>query len=99
MRHNSFITLYGTNVIGDGFGGKKVEYLNPINYDSTVSIKSNDLKPKPSGLGYYRIITVMLEKNVLATGDTIEHDGVKYRITRKVAYELSFLEAFVGYEV
>lgn len=99
MRHNSEITLYKTVEIPDGYGGKKKTLSDPIVYPATVSVGKNELSPKPSGLGYYRIITVMLAKNVLKVKDNIEHNGVKYNIADKVLYEHSFLEAFIGYEV
>lgn len=99
MRHNSEITLYQKAIVKDGFGGQKVSYSNPIVYEATASVGKNELSPKPSGLGYYRILTIMLEKDILKVKDVIEHNGVKYNIADRVLYEHSFLEAFIGYEV
>ena len=99
MRHNSEITLYEVAEVTDKYGSKKVTYSNPVVYEATVSIGSNELSPKPSGLGYYRILTVMLPKNVLKVKDVVEHNDVRYNIATRVLYEHSFLEAFIGYEV
>lgn len=99
MRHNSEITLFNTVEVDDGFGGKEVINSDPIVYSSTVSVANNELSPKPSGLGYYRKITVMLAKGILQAGSNVEHNGVKYHIADRVLYEHSFLEVFKGYEV
>lgn len=99
MRFNSEITLYEEVEIEDEYGGVDTSYENPIDYKATASVGNNELKPKPSGLGFHRILTVMLEKNILQEGDIVEHNGVRYRIGNRVLYEHSFLEAFMGYEV
>lgn len=99
MRFNSEITLYTTVEIPDGFGGNKKEISDPIVHSATVSVANNELKAKPSGLGYYRIATIMLPKNILDIKDSVEHNGVSYSIEDRVLYEHSFLEVFKGYEV
>lgn len=99
MRNNSEITLYNVEEIEDGFGGVQTISSDPVNYSATVSVANNELKAKPSGLGYYRIVTIMLEKDILNVKDVIEHNGVKYSIEDRVLYEHSFLEVFKGYEV
>lgn len=100
MRNNGEIILY-TKVtqVPDDYGGRSNTLTVPKTYGAYISIKSNDLSPKPSGLGYYRIITVMIEKNILNVKDVVEHNNVKYNITRKVLCDHSFLDTFIGYEV
>lgn len=99
MRLTQEIRLMIPHSVPDGFGGNKTSVTGGEVIAAIVSVKSNDLQAKPSGMGYYRQVTIAVNKGKVTTGDKIEHNGVVYNITRKVDYNHSFLDMFIGYEV
>lgn len=86
--------------IPDGFGGIIEQEGTEEEMVALVSIKNQELKAKPSGLGYYRSMTIIVNKTAgISKGDTIIYDGAEYTITRKIPYNKPFQKAFIGYEV
>lgn len=86
--------------IPDGFGGVIEQECVEKEIVALVSIKNQELKAKPSGLGYYRSMTIIVNKTTgVSKGDAIIYDGAEYTITRRIPYNKPFHEAFIGYEV
>lgn len=100
MRLTQEIRLVSPLSVPDGYGGNKISFTGEGDVIAAiVSVKSNDLKAKPSGMGYYRIITLVVEKGKVSVGDKVTHNDIMYGVTRKVDYNHTFLDMFIGYEV
>lgn len=99
MRLTDEIKVDKSTTLPDGYGGTVKVPVPLVTVAAIVSIKNDELKSKPSGLGYYRSATIIVEKNKIDIKDKVIYDDATYTITRQVNYQHSFLEIFIGYEV
>lgn len=66
---------------------------------AVISIKNDELRVRPSGLGHYRTITLLTRKGELSKGNKVSHNDVIYEITTKSPYKNNFNEVWIGHEV
>lgn len=84
----------------DGYGGLIKDTFSLTELAATISVKDDDLRVKPSGLGYYRSVTVVVNKDApIEQDDIVEFLGVEYIVTREVDYSKPFHKVLIGYEV
>lgn len=99
MRLTDEIKVDKSTSVPDGYGGTIKVPVPLVTLPAIVSVKNDELRVKPSGLGYYRSATIVVEKDQLDIKDKVIYDDATYTITRQVNYQHSFLDIFIGYEV
>lgn len=100
MRLLEEIILLNSTLIPDGYGGMEEVEAEPQVIEAATSIGQNELRLKSSGMGFYRILTLVVEKDSgVDINSEVEHRGVKYLITREVNRPHPFQQVFVGHEI
>jgi len=100
MRLDSSVTKFQTSTIIDEYGGKEELTTSTVDIRATVSTGSNDLKPLPSGLGFYRTITIIVDNDgEVGVGSVIQYGGAEYQLIREIEYRTNHFKCFVGHEV
>ncbi len=100
MRLDEKIVIRRVERVPDGFGG--YTETSPANYVimASVSVSSNDLKPLPSGLGYYRMLTIVVDSHPpILKDDSIMVNGVEFKIAHEINIKSTVYKAYKGYEV
>lgn len=100
MRLNNEVSVFQTIVAADEYGGQEELTTSTENKRATISVKDNELKPLPSGLGFYRTITIIIDNDGgVGVGSIIQHNGIKFQLVREVEYSTNHFKCFVGHEV
>lgn len=98
MRLTSSAVLHKRTVVQDAYGGEDTATTTTTTIPALISIANDELKPLPSGFGYYRKLTCLIDRhNAVAVGHYIEVNGIEFYIA-KVANYSSFHMLLVGYE-
>lgn len=86
--------------VTDGYGGyTQNEVLNEV-IRATVSISNNELKPLPSGRGFSRVATIIVDADAgLIEGDYVVSAGTTYVIQGEIALTSTVFRCFKGYEL
>lgn len=98
MRLNDKIEVIQIEETADDYGGV-VESEDSSAAAAIISVKSDELRVRPSGLGHYRTIILLTRKGALAKGNRVIHNQIPYEITTKSPYKNNFNEVWIGHEV
>lgn len=100
MRLDSVITIFHTQTSFDEYGGETELTTLTEDIRATVSTGSNDLKPLPSGLGFYRTVTIIVDNEAgIGVGSVIQHNGTNFQLVRQIPYKANHFKCFAGHEV
>ena len=98
MRLSESLTISRTTSVDDGYGGKTEGGTVTTTINGKVSIKNNEMKAKPNGYGFYRIITLITDSKDLVAKDKVKHNNVNYSLEHGKPLN-QFLTIWYGYEV
>lgn len=98
MRLTTSVLLHKHTTIQDIYGGESVGTTTTTALPALVSISNDDLKPLPSGYGYYRVLNALVPTTTaVSVNDVIEVDSVMFIITAITPYN-TFHTHLRGYE-
>lgn len=100
MRLNDSIQVLTSTTTPDGYGGYTTTTPIQTTIFATVSVADDELKPNPSGYGFYRTISIIVDKsNGLVVGNVVGYNDSEYKLIHQVPLRTARFSAFVGYEV
>lgn len=98
MRPNKEVLLHKHTTIPDEYGGEDTIVTSTSTIEALVSVAGDDLKPLPSGYGYYRVLNALVSTTTaVSVNDVIEVDSVMFIITAITPYNAYHIH-LRGYE-